>query len=50
MVTKELDHGDILAQAVVPILDNDTAESLASRVLTQEHLIYPAVIAKLLKG
>ena len=50
MVTTELDHGHILAQAVVPILDNDTAESLSSRVLTQEHLIYPAVIAKLLKG
>lgn len=49
-VTAELDHGHILAQAVVPILENDTAESLASRVLTQEHLIYPAVIAKLLKG
>ena len=49
MVTTELDHGHILAQAVVPIVENDTADSLAARVLTQEHLIYPAAIAKLLK-
>lgn len=43
-VTAELDHGDILAQAVVPVLPGDTAESLAARVLTQEHLIYPQAI------
>jgi phosphoribosylglycinamide formyltransferase-1 len=49
MVTSELDHGHILAQAVVPILENDTADSLSARVLTQEHLIYPAAIEKLLK-
>jgi len=49
-VTAELDHGHILAQAVVPILENDTADSLAARVLTQEHLIYPAAIEKLLKS
>jgi phosphoribosylglycinamide formyltransferase-1 len=48
-VTAELDHGHILAQAVVPIVENDTADSLATRVLTQEHLIYPAAIEKLLK-
>ena len=47
-VTAELDHGPILAQAVVPVLANDTAESLAARVLTQEHLIYPRAIAQLL--
>ena len=47
-VTAELDHGPILAQAVVPILPGDTAVSLAARVLTQEHLIYPQAIAKLL--
>ena len=50
MVTTELDHGHILAQAVVPILENDTSDSLAARVLTQEHLIYPAAIKKLLKN
>jgi phosphoribosylglycinamide formyltransferase-1 len=49
-VTAELDHGHILAQAVVPILENDTSDSLAARVLTQEHLIYPAAIKKLLKN
>lgn len=47
-VSAELDHGPILAQAVVPVMENDTAESLAARVLTQEHLIYPAEIAKFL--
>ena len=44
-VTSELDHGVILAQAVVPILPGDTADVLAARVLTQEHLIYPSAIA-----
>ncbi|HYF43514.1 MAG TPA: phosphoribosylglycinamide formyltransferase [Ramlibacter sp.] len=47
-VTAELDHGPILEQAVVPIVPGDTAESLAARVLTQEHLIYPRAIAALL--
>jgi phosphoribosylglycinamide formyltransferase 1 len=43
-VTAELDHGPILAQAVVPVLHEDDADSLAARVLTQEHVIYPAVV------
>jgi phosphoribosylglycinamide formyltransferase-1 len=43
-VTAELDHGPILAQAVVPILPGDNAQSLAARVLTQEHLIYPKAV------
>lgn len=47
-VTAELDHGDILEQAVVPVLPNDTADTLAARVLTQEHLIYPRAVARLL--
>ena len=47
-VTPELDHGPILAQAVVPVLKGDTESDLASRVLTQEHLIYPKVIEELL--
>lgn len=47
-VTAELDHGPILAQAVVPVLSDDTADTLAARVLTQEHLIYPKAIAGLL--
>ncbi|MRD46184.1 phosphoribosylglycinamide formyltransferase [Caenimonas koreensis DSM 17982] len=47
-VTAELDFGPILDQAVVPVLPDDTAASLAARVLTQEHLIYPRAIAALL--
>ena len=43
-VTPELDHGPILAQAVVPILAGDIADALAARVLTQEHIIYPQAI------
>lgn len=44
-VTTELDQGPILAQAVVPVLPDDSEQSLAARVLTQEHLIYPRAIA-----
>ncbi len=47
-VTAELDYGPILDQAVVPILPDDTAQAIAARVLTQEHLIYPRAIARLL--
>lgn len=49
-VTSELDAGPILEQAVVPVLPGDTADRLAARVLTQEHLIYPRAIEKFLKG
>lgn len=49
MVTAQLDDGPILAQAVVPVLDGDTAQSLAARVVTQEHLIYPRAIAALMQ-
>lgn len=48
-VTSVLDEGQILAQAVVPVLPTDTADSLAARALTQEHLIYPRAIAELLQ-
>ena len=48
-VTAELDHGLILAQAAVPVLPGDTADTLAARVLTQEHLIYPRAVAELLQ-
>lgn len=47
-VTAELDHGPILEQAAVPVLPDDTADTLAARVLTQEHLIYPRAIENLL--
>ncbi len=48
-VTSELDHGEILEQAVVPVVPGDTAESLGARVLTQEHVIYPRAVARLLE-
>ena len=48
-VTAELDHGPILAQAVVPVLQGDTPEVLAARVLTQEHRIYPQAVVDFLK-
>ncbi|TAG33204.1 MAG: phosphoribosylglycinamide formyltransferase [Polaromonas sp.] len=47
-VTADLDHGPILAQAAVPVLHGDTAATLAARVLTQEHLLYPQAIRSLL--
>ena len=47
-VTAELDVGPILDQAVVPVLAGDTAPSLAQRVLTQEHIIYPRALESLL--
>ena len=48
-VTPELDRGHILAQAAVPVLPDDTAQTLAARVQSQEHLIYPAAIVRLLQ-
>lgn len=48
-VTAELDHGPLLGQVVVPVLSDDTAETLAARVLSQEHRLYPQVIADLLR-
>lgn len=47
-VTAVLDHGQILGQAVVPIVAGDTPERLAARVLSQEHRLYPSVVARLL--
>ena len=44
-VTAELDVGPILDQAVVPVLPDDTAQTLAARVLEQEHIIYPRAVA-----
>jgi phosphoribosylglycinamide formyltransferase-1 len=47
-VTPELDHGPILAQAAVPVLQGDTEQTLAARVLEQEHRIYPQAVRQLL--
>lgn len=43
-VRPEMDDGPIIAQAVVPILDNDTPETLAARILEQEHMVYPLAL------
>jgi phosphoribosylglycinamide formyltransferase-1 len=43
-VTADLDHGPIVAQAAVPVRAHDTPESLAARVLRQEHIVYPRAI------
>ena len=45
VVTEELDGGEVLGQAEVPILPGDTADSLAERVLAQEHRLYPRTLA-----
>jgi len=50
LVIPDLDAGPILAQAAVPILAGDTADSLAARVLTQEHLIYPLALKMVAEG
>lgn len=49
-VTSELDGGPVIEQARVPVLANDTAETLAARVLEQEHLLYPKVIGWFAEG
>lgn len=49
-VTAELDVGPILEQAVVPVLADDSPQSLAARVLAQEHVIYPQAVARLLSN
>lgn len=49
-VTAELDHGPIIAQAAVPVLETDTADSLAARVLRQEHVLYPRAVRWILEG
>ncbi len=49
-VTPALDHGPILVQAAVPVLESDTEETLAARVLAQEHRIYPQAARWLAEG
>jgi phosphoribosylglycinamide formyltransferase-1 len=49
-VTDELDGGSIVAQAAVPVRPGDTADTLASRVLCQEHVLYPQAVRGLLQG
>lgn len=49
-VTPELDSGPIIAQAAVPVRPDDTADTLAARVLEQEHVIYPKALAWVARG
>ncbi|MDR7124008.1 phosphoribosylglycinamide formyltransferase [Pseudotabrizicola sp. 4114] len=49
-VTAELDAGPVLGQAAVPVLPNDTAETLAARVLVEEHRLYPQVLRQFVAG
>lgn len=49
-VTPELDAGPILMQATVPVQDDDTAESLAARILVEEHRLYPEAVKRVLAG
>ena len=50
VVTGDLDDGPILGQARVPVLPADTPDTLASRVLVQEHILYPAVLRRFVAG
>lgn len=49
-VTAELDAGPMLGQARVPVLPGDTEDTLSTRVLTMEHLLYPAVLRRFAAG
>ena len=49
-VTEELDAGEIVAQARVPVLPGDDAETLAARVLREEHRLYPAALDKVARS
>lgn len=49
-VTPQLDHGPIVEQAVVPVLEGDTESILAERVLAQEHRIYPQAVRDFIEG
>src|SRR3546814_19797780 len=50
LVTPELDSGPIIAQAAVPVMDDDTPDTLAARVLVEEHRLYPEAPAALASG
>jgi phosphoribosylglycinamide formyltransferase-1 len=49
-VVPEMDEGPIVAQAAVPVLDDDTPQTLAARVLAQEHIIYPMALRLVASG
>ncbi len=49
-VTNDYDEGPVIAQVKVPVSSNDTAETLAAKVLRQEHLLYPKIVRFLLSN
>lgn len=49
-VTEEVDAGPIIAQATVPVLDDDTVETLAARILAEEHRLFPVALGLALSG
>ena len=49
-VTRDLDDGPIVLQRTVPVLDDDTRETLSLRILEQEHLAYPEAVSVVLDG
>ncbi len=49
LVTEELDGGQVLGQAEVPILPGDTPDTLAARVLTAEHRLYPCILSEFVR-
>ena len=49
-VTAQLDHGPVLGQVAVPVLPGDTPDSLAARVLVEEHKLYPRVVRQFVEG
>jgi phosphoribosylglycinamide formyltransferase-1 len=50
LVTPDLDAGPIVVQRTVPVLDDDTADTLAARILVEEHKAYPEAVATILAG
>lgn len=50
LVDEQVDHGPIIAQAIVPVLDTDTEETLSERILAEEHRIYPEALQRLASG
>lgn len=49
-IVPELDSGPIIAQAAVPVLPDDTADTLAARILVEEHTLYPAALRLVAEG
>lgn len=49
-VDEQMDHGPIIAQAAVPVLDDDDEETLSQRILAEEHRLYPLALQRLARG